>query len=250
MINNSYYSKVIEFNKLIKCNSYIDDLKDDKLELLIKSKKDLINEEFDELKEAFNNDDIIEFIDALIDILYVIYGIFISYNITPKFLNFDDYFYSDNIKKKFNLEYNLLDFNKNLNEKLLIKKINNNSIFDLILLEELIKNFNIYNKNKNDVYLYLNNSIMTIFNIFIELNLNPDIFFNEVHNSNMTKFCKTKEDLEQSLKYYNDNNIKCYYDYNNDNNVFIIYKEENNKCLKPLSYKKPNIKNILYNLFN
>mgnify|MGYP002414128021 CR=1 FL=1 len=39
-----------------------------------KLRVDLIQEELDELKEAFDNEDVIEVADALTDLLYVIYG--------------------------------------------------------------------------------------------------------------------------------------------------------------------------------
>ena len=48
---------------------------------LVKYRLSLINEETKELNEAIENDDFIETIDALSDILYVVYGAFSSFGI-------------------------------------------------------------------------------------------------------------------------------------------------------------------------
>ena len=80
----SNYQKVLnEFNKSFgvitndkpQYNLYCSDPK------LVNHRLDLINEEVNELKEAIDNKDFKETIDALTDILYVVYGAYTAFGI-------------------------------------------------------------------------------------------------------------------------------------------------------------------------
>jgi predicted HAD superfamily Cof-like phosphohydrolase len=81
--NLSNYEKVLEFNdsfgvstnKIPQPNLFTTDPK------LVQYRLDLITEEYEELKDAIKNHDFIENIDALADLLYVIYGSFTAYGI-------------------------------------------------------------------------------------------------------------------------------------------------------------------------
>lgn len=59
----------------------INNLKHEEIEQLKKFRTDLITEEFNELKDAFKKNDRTEVIDALTDILYVVYGAGIAFEI-------------------------------------------------------------------------------------------------------------------------------------------------------------------------
>lgn len=76
MVSN--FEKVLEFNKAFGVNTNespkLDIFKKDPK--LVKYRMDLIMEEVDELKTAVENGDFIETVDALSDILYVVYGKF------------------------------------------------------------------------------------------------------------------------------------------------------------------------------
>ncbi len=75
MSNLTNFQKVGEFHELFEHpkNDTLNkqNLEDDKL---VKLRIALINEEFEELKEALKNKDSVEVADALSDILYVVYG--------------------------------------------------------------------------------------------------------------------------------------------------------------------------------
>ena len=70
------YEKVVDFNKCF--SSYLSEKEDpllfNKLPKLVKLKYSLIKEEVEELNEAFTDNNLIEIIDALSDIKYVLYG--------------------------------------------------------------------------------------------------------------------------------------------------------------------------------
>ena len=69
-------AKVKEFNNNFNVKKHSKLCKDvlTKDPKLTKLRLDLITEEVEELKEAIKNNDVIETIDALADILYVVYG--------------------------------------------------------------------------------------------------------------------------------------------------------------------------------
>jgi predicted HAD superfamily Cof-like phosphohydrolase len=83
MSSNTNFQKVLDFNKgfgVPVSNTIRTDVFS-KLPKLTKLRLDLILEEVNELKEAMENHDMVETIDALADILYVVYGAGASFGI-------------------------------------------------------------------------------------------------------------------------------------------------------------------------
>ena len=86
------YEKVVDFNKCF--GSYLSEKEDpllyNKLPKLVNLKYSLIKEEVDELNEAFNDKNLIEIIDALSDIKYVLYGMASGFgiNMDTEFLKY------------------------------------------------------------------------------------------------------------------------------------------------------------------
>ena len=72
----SNFEKVVDFNKKFNLKRYTTLNKDilEKDKDLVKFRLDLILEEVDELREAIQTNDLPEVVDALSDILYVVYG--------------------------------------------------------------------------------------------------------------------------------------------------------------------------------
>ena len=70
------FEKVLEFNKAfgVETNTSTPDNLFTKYEKLLTLRKNLIKEEFDELVDSIEQKDLIEFRDAVADILYVTYG--------------------------------------------------------------------------------------------------------------------------------------------------------------------------------
>lgn len=73
-----------------------------------------------------------------------------------------------------------------------------------------------------------------------------DVFdkaFEEVHFSNMSKMCLTTEELEATVKHYNDKNIETIVmekDYG-----WIVLRKEDNKVLKNINYHEADLKQFV-----
>ena len=77
------FKKVVEFNETfgVPVSTTVQNNVFTENPDLVKLRFDLIDEEVKELKEAINNGDMVETIDALADILYVVYGAGASFGI-------------------------------------------------------------------------------------------------------------------------------------------------------------------------
>lgn len=60
----------------------------------------------------------------------------------------------------------------------------------------------------------------------------------EVCQSNMSKFCKTKEEADESVEYYKTQGVVAYHEYNNEFGVWVI-KRHDGKVLKSINFRKP-----------
>lgn len=70
-----------------------------------------------------------------------------------------------------------------------------------------------------------------------------DAIIEEIHTSNMTKVCKTEEQLKISMDWFKQAGIEVYYESVED--YHIIKRLNDNKVLKPIGYKSPNLKKVL-----
>lgn len=77
----SNFQKVTQFMLSAGQFRNINSLNEEEVEQLKKFRTDLIEEEFNELKDAFKKNDRSEVIDALTDILYVVYGAGVAFEI-------------------------------------------------------------------------------------------------------------------------------------------------------------------------
>lgn len=68
-----------------------------------------------------------------------------------------------------------------------------------------------------------------------------DVFWNvlaEICDSNMSKFCKTKEEADESVESYKTQGVVAYHEYNNEFGVWVI-KRHDGKVLKSINFRKP-----------
>ena len=198
----------------------------------------LINEEIKELQEALYNSDIIETIDALCDILYVVAGAKVYFN------------YKDNDK-----EYIMISNNQSLNvyETKILFQNNFNDISKIItdMDSESVKLNNITNLiiNKyydNEIILnynkHLDSIIKYVFDISLLLNINIIKFFDIVHKSNMSKICLSENEAIQTIENYLKDIQKRYITptyrkkYLKNKVYYIIYDENTTKILKNINY--------------
>lgn len=159
----SNFKKVIDFNEAfgvtVNSTPHQTVFEDDKS--LVKLRLSLINEEVKELNEAVDNKDFVETIDALADILYVVYGAGASFGI------------------------------------------------------DLDKAFNI------------------------------------VHDSNMSKLCKTEEEAKETVEWYVKNDPRYdspAYRKGLTGDYWVVYNKSSGKILKSVNYTAADFKNMLTNL--
>jgi predicted HAD superfamily Cof-like phosphohydrolase len=67
--------------------------------------------------------------------------------------------------------------------------------------------------------------------------------FDEVQRSNMSKACKTIEEAEATVKHYNNKGVECYYEQEGD--LYLVYRTEDRKTLKSITYSPADLKRII-----
>jgi predicted HAD superfamily Cof-like phosphohydrolase len=224
------FEKVCEFNKCFDFPVH-DDMSDPKC---LQLRLDLIKEEIDELIEAFNEDDIIEEQDACADILYVAYGMAHTYK-----WNSDKYF-----KEKYFLknetEINLTLF-KNLHYP---NNVTKDKLIDMLfdIYNELVISTSLKDTEMTQDVLH---KLMYHIYLFQDCaGYDSDRIFKIVHESNMSKLCKTEEEAQLTVdKYLIDykNGVTNYdspYYYKLDNGLYVIKNKSTGKALKSINYIK------------
>jgi len=272
MISN--LEKVIEFNTCfnhkVSNKEYLDIF--EKEPKLVDLRLKLIKEEITELIEAFMDNNIIEIIDALSDILYVVYGLCACFGIKGN-------------KNYKNFILSMLDQNMNDNEKYMIEnmtnfertkhlydyKNKNNGNLKKPILKEYTKNINddkykkdlqkllnMINNNYQDLELSVEDQdfeqiveyvMLLLHNTYlfgVKIGVNLDDSFTIVHDSNMTKICNSEELAQQTVAWYKTNDSR--YDtpiYSKTQNGYIIINESSGKILKSIKYTPANFSSLL-----
>lgn len=247
----TFYDKVVKFSESFDISISKNLLNNDQIldedKQLIETKRNLINEELNELLEAIDKNNLINIIDALIDMLYVIYGVYYSFEgLTIFNKDFNEY-----CKKSL---VSLDNINNKQFKKYIITQFYNDNIVNDYFFKHFVDNLKLVNVNfnktimKKELNTILNDYIDNIFSIFIVLNINPTPFFDEIHNSNMTKFCVNEDEVGLTSKHYqNEFNCNTYYIEKSffDSKLYIVKRSSDNKILKSINYTKPNINKIL-----
>jgi predicted HAD superfamily Cof-like phosphohydrolase len=216
---------------------------------LIKLRWDLIKEETDELFYAIETKNYIEILDAISDILYVVYGAADSFkndfdkeigdkntinsnvNIIINKLELE---LSDDIKQMSfgNPRMDIIFNNKNENSKL--NKLSQDYIYEIFKLSEFFDNKNI---SKIITQLVIIHNYMYVFSYLFGFNL--DYTFDLVHKSNMSKLAETESVAQQTVKWYLENE-KRYdspdYRISPDLKYWVIYNKNTGKALKSINY--------------
>ena len=68
--------------------------------------------------------------------------------------------------------------------------------------------------------------------------------FDEVHRSNMSKACKTAEEAEQTIKFYQDKDGTESY-YKEIDGLFLVFRKGDDKTLKSINYSPADLKSLL-----
>ncbi|ASZ13643.1 nucleoside triphosphate pyrophosphohydrolase family protein [Chitinophaga pendula] len=68
--------------------------------------------------------------------------------------------------------------------------------------------------------------------------------FGEVHRSNMSKACKTREEAEETVQWYQEQLSTDAY-YKETDGVFIVYRTQDDKALKSVAYSAADLSPLL-----
>lgn len=238
---------------------------------LVSLRYELINEEIGELNEAYQADDVKEIIDALTDILYVVYGMAAAFGIDAdqefcKFINENFKLINEAYKKNITLndshsnyqhvkvlycnsvntneEYNIRDYLEN------VKVPEYRGILDYHLAQ-----INYFNKmlkvslNQqvfNDMEHTTNQLLYYTYLMGILCGVDLDASYTIVHNSNMSKICSSEEEAQKTVKWYQDNDKR--YDsptYKKNEYGYVVYNENSGKTLKNINYTPANFESLL-----
>jgi predicted HAD superfamily Cof-like phosphohydrolase len=251
----SHFDLVCEFNKAFDYKVYniyegnpLDNIKD------ANYRYSLIHEEgIEELGFGLRTNNRVEIMDAIADLLYVLYGACYTYNLNPNNM-FDCFYGSFNNYYSFTKQTNLIN---NENPQDIYKKLVNNIY---LIKKDLLDTKNIINLYSS-LLKAINMTYMLGFSLYIDINK----VFNIVHESNMSKLCVNEEEAINTVNdyimkrnihntYYEEyknkfgedsleaKNVYCPYDspyyYKSSNSDFYLVKNKSTgKALKNINYK-------------
>lgn len=191
---------------------------------------DLIKEEIAELDEALRNDDYIEIADAFSDILYVTYGAYAAFGLTPGNIEI----YGDLADAKLPS----VDVALGVVSRLSNAADTIEALYAVGSIEQVAHRLDVI---LQDVY-----DASTAWGIDI------NACFSEVHSSNMSKACVTHDDAVESIKLrQNDPETASKYadvSVMEVGEYFVIARNDNGKVLKGQGYFEPNLAKLLAKL--
>lgn len=247
------YNKVSEFNAIFDCPIMYHTEFDrenwikPELEKILKYRCDLIREEgVEEFVTALQEKNRTEMIDAICDSLYVLYGTAWTFeiDIDYHFKQLFEYHISnfETVRKMFNMD-------SNMNEKNMYIKLNELYVrfvnYELEFRKVMLSGDGQFDK----IVTLLIQMIITTYRMGIVLNFNVDLAFNVVHESNMSKICKTEEEATKTVQKYVDAYDLCEstydtpYFYKHDD-YYIIKNKSTGKVLKSINYAPANLSNF------
>jgi predicted HAD superfamily Cof-like phosphohydrolase len=116
-----------------------------------------------------------------------------------------------------------------------------------LIKEELRETTDAVNENDMvEVADGLGDILYVVYGMILEFGLQDKIvdIFAEIHRSNMSKACLTRDEAIATQEHYMQlTNTKSYYTERDGN--FFVYREDNNKALKSINYSRANIKSFL-----
>lgn len=176
----------------------------------------LIDEEAKELEEAVFSSDRVETLDALCDIQYVVCGKAIEEGVTMADQN---------------------DIDTTTSK--LISKMNKFQAIDVIIKTVNSKISSFYNAHK---IVYLANLFGFDERVFFAA-------FKAVHESNMSKFCRSEAEADETVKNYFGQNIFSYWKKNELTGTYTIYRSGDDKVLKSINYTPVDLRELAKNDF-
>ena len=215
----------------------------------VKLRHKLINEEINETIHAINNNDVIEIIDGLCDMLYVLFGAVVYFNLPianinneiSKYINTDLDQFSTNVDDIFTTNVlNIIntDSAEFINSINII--VNHNHLLEQMTLQ-ILEDPDYYRDHIQNYQIIIDEIILNVYIIAQLLNININHFFNIIHNSNMSKICNTEQEAINTIEWYLQNETRykepsfreIIYQ---DDKYYIVYDRDTGKILKSINY--------------
>jgi predicted HAD superfamily Cof-like phosphohydrolase len=254
------FEKVVDFNKCF--GSLVLDEPNRKLYLehpnIVNLKYGLIDEEVNELIDAYRDNDVKEIVDALCDIKYVLYGMAAAFgiNVDIYFKEYISKFKSE--KKEFSKNIGDFEMVKTLNEfKYYIKdyisnldnnefKTNNDNV--LTIIKQI--NYSLKTNTDNSAFDAMANDLCKLLyfvnKMGCDIGINLDEAFNIVHSSNMSKVCPNETLAKETVVWYlaNDDRYKTP-SYRESEYGWVVFNKDTGKILKSIKYTPADFASLL-----
>lgn len=223
-------------------------------ETQVKLRFNLIKEESFELIDSIEKKDVIEIIDALADILYVVSGAKVYFNLPNDIIN--SRLQNDNLDK---IKIKISESDSPLNAEfvnLILQSIRENEyvfnefkdkLGNLVLLLQNLTEFILNQYDTFDpqfIFDYsniLDDIVYLVFEISKFIKIDIMEIFMIVHKSNMTKVCLDETTAIETIQWYKQNELRylnpTFRTIELNNNIFwIIYDQDTKKILKSIKY--------------
>jgi predicted HAD superfamily Cof-like phosphohydrolase len=194
----------------------------------------LIREEFEELKQAVGDSNMNETMDALMDILYVVYGTFVSYGLKPRWVSQEDY---ERVIDKYHEQFDEED-------RVVLRTDNDTVVVKLEKMEVAVAGLEQSDVRLDTVQMYLNRILESCYILcrqqYFGRVVNADDCFGQVHRSNMSKLCASEEVAQRTVEWYLARPELGYdrpaYRYNDAQGLWVVYNSTTGKVLKSVEY--------------
>lgn len=244
----SNFQDVVDFNRLFGV-FVADEFKPEVLEneSLVNLRFGLIDEEVKELEQATRDRDLVEVVDALADILYVVYGAGASFGIklTPLYpeysgTNFEQtkQWYRKNVQFGFPVR-------DSLNREVFETEVWTRCLADLRTLTDGLRKA-LDQRNGDHVEQSLHGLAVMAYLAGAVAGFDLDRAFAIVHASNMSKACPTEEKARETVDWYRANETR--YDspaYRESFGKWVVFNKSTGKVLKSVDYTPAELKPLV-----
>ena len=220
----------------------------------------LISEEVGELNEAYDQKDIIEVIDALSDILYVVYGAGASFGIEldtnfklaiSEITSIDFDVHISNLSNYHAVKYYLEKFtNYEIPNTISKDFLNNNFLKTKETINTTLSNLKISidKKEFEAVSNHLLRLLYYTYTLGIIMGVDLDKSYDIVHSSNMSKLCKNEAEAKETVAWYLKNESRYdspSYRKSYDDKNWVIFNRSTGKILKSINYNPAKFDSML-----
>lgn len=206
----------------------------------------LIEEEVLELQEALQTNDRKETIDALADILYVGWGAGVSFGIDmdTEYKNYLELLHTPyeefDFKNKTNYENTIIIPNTIISKENGLDKL-------FLALQHVKQSLNVRTETEKEENIqhrkqlgkYLCRLIYHVYRMVQQYEVDINKAFKIVHDSNMSKLCKTEEIAQATVQWYKDNNTvydSPAYRKSDLGDYYVVFNKSTGKILKSVDY--------------